>query len=344
MENMLTLLNEQLNISLTSSGVPVPRNNSLRIDSNSLRESILQDMEGNIGSHVLQMSLPIEEYSRYKNNTVSSIVRKNGAIKEHVGHSDLKTADIVDSIFYRVSQYYTQQIFQEFQGFFSHIQSVIHATEQNVIGTINFNFDREYLNELSSITEFFEEIYDDIGDISASKERCNSYLTHIIGNRQKTLKLIKHFLEKLWSWPNKLLMTDFNNRNYLQVNYSELSNDYLLCRQAISNYVVCLVFEHVLSGNIDDSNREKVIKKINKNLQKFKQVDEAIKQSLKQRDANNWQNYQWYSPYENNFRTNDRAGINWFAEQCENDAGFEVKEVNRLFDKSKLLLENIVIE
>lgn len=344
MKNMLTLLNEQLNISLTSSNSPTPNSNHLRIDSNSLRESILQDVEGNIGSHVLRMSLPIEEYSRYKNNTVSSIVRKNGAIKEHVGHSDLKTADIVDSVFYKVSQYYTQQIFQEFQGFFSHIQSVIYATEQNVIGTINFNFDREYLNELSSITEFFEEIYDDIGEISASKERCNSYLFHIIGNRQKTLKLIKHFLEKLWSWPNRLLMTDFNNRNYLQVNYYELSNDYLLCRQAISNYVVCLVFEHVLSGNIDDTSRGKVIKKINRNLQKFKQVDEAIKQSLKQRDANNWQNYQWYSPYDNNFRNNDRAGINWFAEQCENDARFEVKEVNRLFDKSKLLLENIIIE
>lgn len=344
MENMLSLLNDQLNISLTSSETPVFNTDVLRIDSQFLRESILQDVEGDIGSHVLKLSLPIEEYSRYKNNSVSSIVRKNGAIKEHMGHFDLKTADIVDSVFYRVSQYYTQHIFQEFQGFFSHIQSVIHATEQNVIGAINFSFDREYLNELSSITEFFEEIYDDIGDISASKERCNSYLTHVIGNRQKTLKLIKHFLDKLWAWPNKLLLTDFNNRNYLQVNYFELSNDYLLCRQAISNYVICLVFEHVLSGNVDDSNRDKVIKKIDKNLQKFNQVDEAIKQSLKQRDANNWQNYQWYSPHENNVRNNDRAGINWFAQQCENDAGFEVKEVNRLFDKSKLLLENIIIE
>ncbi|QTE89595.1 hypothetical protein JKK33_14565 [Shewanella algae] len=344
MENMLTLLNEQLNIDISYIQPAGFNPNQLSVKSDFLRQSILRDTENSIGSHVLKLSLPIEEYSRYKNNTVSSIIRKNGVIKDHIGHQDLRTADIVDSVFYKVSQYYTQTIFQEFQGFFSHIQSVVCATQQNIINTMHQNFDREYLNELRSITEFYEEIYDDIGDISASKDRCNSYLTHAIGNRQKTLKLINHFLEKLWAWPNRLLIRDFNNRNYTSVNYNELSNDYLLCRQAISNYVVCLVFEHVLSGNIDDSSKDKVIKKIDRNLNKFKEVDLAIKNSLQQRDSDNWQNYQWYTPYENNLKGNDRAGINWFVQQCEQDAGFEVREVERIFDKSKLLLENIIIE
>jgi hypothetical protein len=343
MKNMLTLLNEQLNIDINYSQQTERIQNQLTIKSDFLRNSIVRDIEGRLGSHVLKLSLPITEYSRYKNNTVSSIIRKNGVISDHIGHQDIRTADIIDTVFYKVSQHYTQEIFREFQNFFSNIQSVAYATEKNIINAINYNFEREYLNELRSITEFYEEIYDDIGDISASKERCNSYLTHVIGNRQKTLKLINHFLENLWSWPNRLLGRDFSN-NFLAINYNELSNDYLLCRQAVSNYVICLVFEHVLSGNIDGDNKNKVIKKIERKLNKFKGVDQAIKNSLQQRDANNWQNFQWYSPYENWFRSNDRAGIHWFIQQCEKDHDFEVKEVNRIFDKSKLLLENIVIE
>ena len=69
-------------------------------------------------------------------------------------------------------------------------------------------------------------------------------------------------MDKLWSWPNRLLSRDFSNRNYVYINYNELSNDYLLCRQAISNYLICLVFEHVLSGNVDEKSKNKVINKV----------------------------------------------------------------------------------
>lgn len=344
MDRILELLNNQLNINLVEIQGKNLQSDALHIRSDFLRSSILGEVEGTVGSHVLKLSLPIDEYARYKNNSISSFIRKNGAISEHVGHQELKTADIVDAVFFRVSQFYTEKILQEFRSFFDHVQLAIRSTEQNIIGAINYNFDREYLNELGSITEFFEEIYEDIGDIAASKERCNSYLTHVVGNRQKSIKLINHFLNNLWSWPNRLLWRDQYDRNYISINYDELANDYLLCRQAISNYVVCLVFEHILSGNIDEKDRIKVTSKIQKNLQKFDAADAAIKNSLRERDANNWQNYYWYSPYDNNFRRNDRAGIDWFIRECSREEGFEVKEVNRLFDKSQALLGNIIIE
>lgn len=343
MHKMIEALNE-LNLDLSCSTLTSLNTSALNIESDYLRDSILDNVESNIGSHVLKLSLPIEEYSRYKNNSISSFIRKNGSIKEHVGHQELKTADIVDTIFYKVDQYYTQKIFQEFRGFFKNLQSAVSATEHNIINTINYNFDREYINELSSITEFFEEIYEDIGDISSSRPRCNSYLNHVISNRQKIIKLIKHFLDKLWSWPNKIIERDFYNNNYYIVNYNELSNDYLLCRQAISNYAICLVFEHILAGNIGEDSKNKVIAKIQKNLQKFKDVDRAIKNSLRERDAGNYQDYYWYNSYQNNQRSNDRAGINWFIQQCKNEENFEVKEVSRLFKKSKTLLANIIIK
>lgn len=343
MKNWIEQLNN-LNIQIGYSDFFLPSANELRIQDQYLRNTILQDVEHSIGTHVLKLSLPIEEYARYKNNSISSFIRKDGAIVKHEGHHELKTAEIVDGVFYRVSQYYTQKIFEEFHGFFQNIQSVIYSTEHNIINTINYNFDREYLNELSSITEFFEEIYEDIGDISASKDRCNAYLTHVIGNRQKTLKLIQHFLNKLWQWPNRILLKHPNNVSYLDINYNELSNDYLICRQSISNYVVCLVFEYILSGNIDERSKDKIIKKIDRNLKKFRDVDKAIKDALKQRNINNSPNYYWYTLYENYRRNNDREGINWFIRQYTDNDNFEIKEVTRIFNKSKLLLENIVIE
>jgi hypothetical protein len=253
-------------------------------------------------------------------------------------------ADIVDSIFYEVSNHYTEKMFEEFHGFFSHVQSLVSATEKNIINTINYNFEREYLNELSSITEFFEEIYEDIGEISSSKDRCNSYLTHIIGNRQKVLKLIKHFLDNLWNWPGSLLQRDFSNRNYIDINYYALANDYLVYRQAVSNYVICLVFEYILSGNIVEKSKNKIIQKVERILQKFREADNAIKGSLEQRNTSHWQNYQWYTPYENNSKHNDRAGINWFISEYAKNDNFEIDEIVKLFSKSKNLLENIIIE
>ncbi|TOL90921.1 hypothetical protein [Vibrio parahaemolyticus] len=340
---IISLLNEQLNIQV--SHLPIVQNcGGLSIKSDYLRNEILGDMTGCVGTHVLKLSLPIEEYARYKNNTISSIIRENGSIKQHVGHQDIKMADIVDRIFYKVNQHYTETVLAEFQGFFNHIYMLVQNTQTNIIDTINYNFEREYLNELSSITDFFHEVYEDIGDISASRDRCNSYLTLVIGNRQKVLKLIKHFIDKLRGWPATILQRDIVNNKYIDINYSALANDYLVCRQAVSNYAVCLVFEYILSGNIDDKSKDKIITKIERVLNLVKDVDLSIKRALEQRDADNWQNYQWYSHYGNTFRENDRNAINWFIQQNSQNDNFEVQEIIRLFSKSKNLLEHITIE
>lgn len=328
---MIELLNEQLDLNIQY----LPREiNSygLQINNEYLKKSILNDTENKIGTHVLKMSLPIEAYSRYRNNTVSSMIRgKNGNISEHVGHEEIKVADILDSIFYQVSQYYTEKILLEFQDFFYNIQSTIYETQTNILNTIDYNFNREYINNLSSITEFFQEIYEDMGDISASKSRCESYLTNIIRNRQEVLKLIKHFLDNLntWIYNGKL--------NYDYPDYNALSVDYLIYRQAISNYAMCLIFEHILSGSLTSNSKEKMINKIRGKYKEFQNIDNQIQNILNSRQNNN--NY-WYNNYHNR---NDYHNIENFMEKYRNNNDFEIDEIEKLFDKSTELLGNIEI-
>ena len=165
----------------------------------------------------------------------------------------------------------------------------------------------------------------------------------MMGNRQKVIKLINHFLNTLWTWPSRLLQKDLVLQNYGYVNYYEMENDYLICRQAVTNYVVCVIFEHIFTGNVDEKSKEKILIKVERILKKFEDVDTTIKNALRQRDCNNDQ-YYWYNRYENDFRQNDRNGINWFIRQYSNNKKFEIDIVKKIFKKSQLLLENIIIE
>jgi hypothetical protein len=78
---MIAMLNEQLNIDISYSQPVNYQYDVLNIKNDYLRNSILADMEGKVGSHVLKLSLPIEEYARYKNNNVSSMIKKMGSLK-----------------------------------------------------------------------------------------------------------------------------------------------------------------------------------------------------------------------------------------------------------------------
>ena len=330
---MINTLNEQLNLNI--SYLPIVNNSfGLEIGSEYLKESLLNNMENKIGTNVLKMSLPIEAYSRYKNGTISSMIKgKNGKILKHSGHQEIKVADILDDIFYQVSYHYTEKILLEFRDFFNNLQLTIQETQTNIINIIDYNFNREYVNNLYSITEFFQEIYDDMGEISASKSRCDAYLVNIIKNRQELLKLINHFLDNLNTWT-------YNGKwNFDYPDYNSLNSDYLICRQAISNYAMCLIFEHILSGSLTDSSKKKMINKIENKYEQFNNIDNHIQSILNHRQNNN--NY-WYN--NNYYNRNDYHNIQSFMEQYQNNNNFEIDEIEKLFDKSKKLLNNIIIE
>ena len=105
-------------------------------------------------------------------------------------------------------------------------------------------------------------------------------------------------------------------------------------------FVTCLLLQpkvrtHVIAGSIDDKSCEKIVKKIELFLNKFRHADEQIKFSLSQRDASN-KAWNWYYRPD---RQNDSGSIGWFLSQFQSDPDFEVTKVREVFSRSKKLLE-----
>ncbi|TOK92330.1 hypothetical protein, partial [Vibrio parahaemolyticus] len=81
----------------------------------------LANAESRFGQEVLQFGISPENYMRYKNGKVSSIVKGDAGFQSHEGFEAVKMVNLVDSIFGEVSQFYTNQILSEFQDLTNNI-------------------------------------------------------------------------------------------------------------------------------------------------------------------------------------------------------------------------------
>jgi len=103
--------------------------------------------------------------------------------------------------------------------------------------------------------------------------------------------------------------------------------------------MICLIYEHIISGSIDTKSKNKIISKLESFLYKFSSAEKHIKDALIQRDVSN-KTWNWYyHPY----KQYDSEEINWFLEKSKNHS-FETNIVNKIFNKSTNILKNITIE
>lgn len=101
--------------------------------------------------------------------------------------------------------------------------------------------------------------------------------------------------------------------------------------------MITLIYEYVISGNIDNKSRDKIINKIESFLRKFRFADKQIKNALIQRDNSN-RTWNWWYRQD---KQNDSNSIGWFLSQFNNDPDFEITKVREIFDRSKELLEAV---
>ncbi len=106
--------------------------------------------------------------------------------------------------------------------------------------------------------------------------------------------------------------------------------------------MICLVYEHIICGNIDLKSQEKIIIKLENFLRQFKDVEQKIRQALVDRfNSNNYYNHwNWYRQD----KQYDNDSISWFINKCDNEPEFEISMVKDIFNKSANILENIIIE
>ena len=332
---MLKHINQCFDFSIIPVSVDTLSKNQIQLESQ-LYNRILDKAEFQFGKEILKFEISPENYMRYKNGKVSSIVKGNTGFKNHEGFEAVKMVNLVDAIFGEVSQYYTNQILYEFQKLTNNIFTSINQVQTNLFNQALYIKEQEHNEDMASFQDFFEEINDELGDISNSPARCSAYVSSLIEIRKKIYKTYNYFIQNLNNWPAKISGTDFNN-NYYYVDFNALNNDYCLCRQAISCYMITLIYEYVISGNIDNKSRDKIINKIESFLRKFRFADKQIKNALIQRDNSN-RTWNWWYRQD---KQNDSNSIGWFLSQFNNDPDFEITKVREIFDRSKELLEAV---
>lgn len=337
MQNLPIML-QQINSCFDLSIEPIsnrPSMNQVRLESQ-LYNRILEKAEGEFGQEILQFGISPESYMRYKNGKVSSIVKGDAGFQSHEGFEAVKMVNLVDTIFGEVSQYYTNQILSEFQELSNNIFTSINQVQISLFNQAISLKEQEYVEDLVSFQDFLDEINDEIGDISNSPSRCSAYIGSLIDVRKNIYKVYNYFIKSLNNWPNKILSYD-NFNNYYPIDFSSLRNDYCLCRQAINCYMITLIYEYIISGNIDNKSRDKIINKIESFLRKFKDADYQIKNALNQRDNSN-KAWDWYYRQD---KQNDSNWIGWFLNQFDNDPDFEITKIKEVFDRSKELLSSV---
>lgn len=341
MQNLPMLL-DQINQSFDLSIKPFPsgsRGFTSGIElSSELYNRLVEKTQSEFGGEVLQFAISPESYMRYKNGRVSSIVKGESGFKTHEGFEAVRMVNIVDSIFSEVNQFLTNQVMSEFQVLTNNIFSSINLMQGSLLNQALYIKEQEHVEDLVSFQDFFSEINDELGDISASSERSSAYISNLIDIRKKTYKTYNYFINKLQNWPRQINSYDICG-NYSPIDYNAIQNDYCFCRQAINCYMITLVYEYVIAGSIDDKSCEKIVKKIESFLNKFRHADGQIKFALSQRDASN-KAWSWYYRPD---KQNDSGSIGWFLSQFQSDPDFEVTKVREVFSRSKQLLECIPI-
>lgn len=306
-----------------------------------LFNDILTSAESIFGGTVLKMSASPEDYMRYKNGRISSIIKGESGFGSHVGFESVQLVSIVDHVFAAAQDYYTEQILSEFHRTTSDIFRSIDEAKQHIYQQAYKFKEMDIAEELSSFSYLFAEIAEEIESISSSQARAQGYITNLISVKRSIYKIYEYCIKKLHSWIS--IIDNWNQYRLNEINYNELRADYLLCRQAISCYMICLVYEHIISGCIDEQSKIKIEGKIRKFTERFKEVDRQIRQTLQRRDNSNtyfdWYNYGYY--FKSSHHHQDSNSIRWFLSNFGEDSELEIKKVNEIFEKSRNILNNI---
>ncbi len=301
-----------------------------------LYRSIHTQINESLGNEVLKLSVSSDNFMRYKNGKLSSIIKNDsGSISKHEGFDLINTAHIVDSIFIEVNRHLNRYLLQEFNVFTNQVLNSIHYLPQQFQNILQNAKRQEYIETINSYQDFFSEIYEDIGEISISEKRAIPYLASLVESKKEIYKMYNYFISQLESW---ILIINLNS----QLNFQDLRNDFYLARQAISCYMIVQVYEYIISGNIDNKSKNAIIIKIENFLSKFNNVKNDIENALKDRYDYN-QNNNFYNFNENHYRKQDAKDIRWYFQMCRNEQNFEISKIEEVFSKAQELLENVVI-
>ncbi len=201
------------------------------------------------------------------------------------------------------------------------------------------------ISRLKSISEFIKGIHDDIQEISKSDRLSIANLTSLQGMKIDLKEIFHSAIARL---EQLVIPSNFEP--------NEVANSYLVARFSLSNYIVSLVFECILSGNIDDNSVIRLESKIEECLVTLNDITDKLSGSLEQLKRYNSQEIyninfaQWsYSILQSTNQINNLNNQNFNIDQIQYntlsyfDINLEKKRLKEFMNSRHSLINNIKI-
>ncbi|WP_157830804.1 hypothetical protein [Aeromonas sobria] len=233
-----------------------------------------------------QTSLPLERIVRYKDGSFSSMEKSvKGGFSQHQGFDILNGIDVVQRLMACVMPMLNQRL--------TSIYSDLINQNNSYLNQINDQFIIPEISKLKSIAEFIQDVSEDMHHISKSNCLSIATLTNIQQRRIDLKQVFYTFITRLEGSINSLLFDP-----------QSIANSYLIARYALSNYIVSLVLESIVSGNIDDESVQRLEQKVEKCFNELNDITWKLSNILENRkfaNANEINNinsfYRWSYDY-----------------------------------------------
>ncbi|MBN3208400.1 hypothetical protein H5A35_13410 [Pectobacterium brasiliense] len=256
-----------------------------------------------------QTSLPLERIVRYKDGSFSSMEKSvKGAFSQHQGFDILNGIDVVQQLMACVMPMLNQRL--------TLIYSDLINQNNHYLNQIQDQFIIPEISKLKSISDFIRDVSEDIYHISKSNNLSIATLTNV-QQRKIDLKQTFHtFIARLNAAANAPCFDP-----------QGIANNYLIARYALSNYIVSLVLESIVSGNIDDESIQRLEGKVERFFNQLNIITRELSRVLENRklaNANEINNinsfYQWSYNYAAQNQVNNLHSQNNTIDAIKNNA------------------------
>lgn len=277
---------------ILGSEVIIPNSNIRALQNEDVLNIISNDLFTGLSSYFdttapfFQTSLPLDRIVRYKDGSFSSMEKSiKGGFSQHQGFDILNTMDVVQQLMTCIMPMLNQKL--------TSIYSDLINQNNNYLSQIQDHFIIPEISKLKSIAEFIKDVSDDISHISKSNNLSIATLTNIQQRRIDLKQIFHTFISRL----NQSVNSQFFNPQ-------DIANNYLIARYALSNYIVSLVLECIVSGNLDDESINALKTKVEKCFIDLNQITNKLSDILENKkfaNANEINNinsfYRWSYDY-----------------------------------------------
>lgn len=315
----------------------ISRENILEVVSSDLYNSLSSFFDAS--APFFKTSLPLERIVRYRDGTFSSMEKSlKGGISQHEGYEIINSIDIAQQLMSYVMPCLNMKLASLYSDLVNQNTDYLNQIQDSLI--------IPEVSKLRSISEYLKDVSEEVEHISKSNNLSIATLTNLQQRRIDLKQTFHIFITRL---NQSIESTFFDPQN--------IANSYLIARYALSNYIISLVFECIVSGNLDDSSISKMKNKVENCFNELNDITEKFSHILEQKKFTNAKEinninsfYVWSYNYMAQIRLNDLHSQNNNINALQNntlqyfDIAYEMQRLEKFVQARYEFLKRIEVK